>query len=557
MSSFLIIKDSVNEKDTTGGNGYSDKKMYEFLSSELTTVGYKVFSKKFAFQKQLPILSKIDNQTIDYIFIVVPERIKLSQLFDNMVLVKDDINKFLLSNNIDQSLVDKKVKLPYIIIFANKESIDVKPSKIPLFIEDIIQEGTNRNLILAKIAIIIKRHSIDRFNKYRIQKLINIFNNTQIIIIELDKNLNIIFLNKKCLEFFDLQPNSMINMSIFDLITQTEEQKKSLQHIFEYNLSNNNDTFRFEFIRAHSDIMINWLVEVKMTDGIVESIIMAGYEITKQLEVSNEVEKITTSLVSENKKLNEQIEDNKKVSEVYQKEMKLARKIQLGIIPRKFPTMPGAYITATYVPMDAVGGDFYDYFMFESSFGFILCDVCGHGIPAALVTSMTKVLSHNSSRRIFSPKDFTQTINNEINKLLIPGNFLTAVILHFDNINKTLKYTSGGHIPQILFKRKTKEIHLLQSNGPVVGIIPMAEYKETVVNNIESGDRIILFTDGITEAKNKRKELYGTKRLVESVKQHCDKELEDFRDSLLADIAQFSKGVDVDDDVSLIVIDFV
>ncbi len=555
MSSFLFIIDSKKNKEATNQN---KGKIYEFLEEELTAVGYNVLIKKFTFDDKLPIITEINKNPIDYIIIDVPKRLELSELLQLLVIQKENINELLIKRGVTQRLIDKKIKLPYIILFPEKESIDIKVSDIPVFIEDIILKNSNPNLIFAKLAILIKRHSIDNFNKFRTEKLVKIFNKSNVIIMELDENFEVKFINKKGLSFFGTDVDNIINNNYFDLLTKDEDYKKTIKYIFNYNITNNNTRISFETKSPlpSSDTIINWIAEITLSKNGVEDAILVGYETPKRTGISDKIEKIASSLANENKKLLQQLEVSKKSSEILQKEMNLARKIQHGIIPREFPPLTNAEISAIYVPMDAVGGDFYDVFKFENSFGVIIADVVGHGIPAALVTSMTKVLSHTLSRRIFSPKVFTASINNELNKLLLPGNFLTLFVLHYDNSTNIIKFASGGHLPQILYRKETHSVHLLQSTGPVIGIIPDSEYGEKTITDIKKGDRLIIFTDGITEAKNKKRELYGMDRLILSIKRHANKNIEDFKNALLDDIAIFAKGVKVDDDVSVIIVGF-
>ncbi len=555
MSSFLFIIDSKKNKEAANQN---KGKIYEFLEEELAAVGYNVLIKKFAFDDRLPVITEINKNPIDYIIIDVPKRLELSELLQLLVIQKEDINELLIKKGVTQKLIDKKIKLPYIILFPEKESIDIKVSDIPVFIEDIILKNSNPNLIFAKLAILIKRHSIDNFNKFRTEKLVKIFNKSNVIIMELGENFEVKFINKKGLSFFGDNLNNIINKNYFDLLTKDEDYKKTIKYIFNYNITNNNTRINFESKSPlpSSDTIINWIAEITLSKNGVEDAILVGYETPKRTGISDKIEKIASSLANENKKLLQQLEVSKKSSEILQKEMNLARKIQHGIIPRDFPSLTNAEISAIYVPMDAVGGDFYDVFKFENSFGVIIADVVGHGIPAALVTSMTKVLSHTLSRRIFSPKVFTASINNELNKLLLPGNFLTLFVLHYDNSTNTIKFSSGGHLPQILYRKESHSVHLLQSTGPVIGIIPDSEYGEKTITDIKKGDRLIIFTDGITEAKNKKRELYGMDRLILSIKRHANKNIEDFKNALLDDIAAFAKGVKVDDDVSVIIVGF-
>ncbi len=563
MSSFLIITDSkkTNNQNILNDENITTGEIYQFLDKQLKAIGYDIFSKKFAFETELPILTEIENKPIDYIIIDVPQRIKLSELFQKIVIKKEFLKDYSSSNNITRLLLDKKTKVPYIILFTEKESINITPNEIPVFIEDIILKNSDPNLILAKLAILIKRHSIDYYNKFKTEKLIRIFNSSNIIIIELDKNFHIKFINKKGLKTFNATYESMENKIFFDIVTKDPQYKNSIHYLFNYHLQNNKKRFNFESLIQNTkgnNVMLNWLVEVIKKGSNIENFTIVGYEITSQLKIGEEFEKYTHSLMNKNRSLKEELADIKRSTAIYKKEIHLAKRIQKGIIPRNFPNLSGAQVSATYVPMDDMGGDFYDSFPFDKSFGIVICDVVGHGIPAALVTSMTKVLTHSLSRRIFSPSDFAKNINNELYKLLIAGNFLTLFVAHYDYLNHVLKFASGGHLPQIFCRKDSGDFLLLNSTGPVMGIIPNSLYDEKHIDNVQAGDRLILFTDGITEAKNPdTKEMFGIKRLLHSIKSHYNKDINGFKESILEDVAKFNLGGKVDDDVSIMIIEFI
>jgi sigma-B regulation protein RsbU (phosphoserine phosphatase) len=120
-----------------------------------------------------------------------------------------------------------------------------------------------------------------------------------------------------------------------------------------------------------------------------------------------------------------------------------------------------------------------------------------------------------------------------------------------------IKFASGGHLPQIFCRKNSGDFILLSSTGPVMGIIPNSDYEEHHLEDVQAGDRLILFTDGITEAKNpKTKEMFGMKRLLQSIKKHYNKNINSFKESILEDVAKFNLGGKVDDDVSLMIIEF-
>jgi phosphoserine phosphatase RsbU/P len=177
------------------------------------------------------------------------------------------------------------------------------------------------------------------------------------------------------------------------------------------------------------------------------------------------------------------------------RELELAREIQHSLLPQQVPHVPGLRITGTYLPMGAVAGDFYDVVLLTDERVMVLvADVSGHGVGAALVSSMVKVAFAAESERYDDPGD----VLGGINRALI-GKFerayITACCAVFDPRRRAVQYAAAGHPPALL-RRSDGRVERLEDGGIVLTLVPAAAYRSTAVS-FAPGDRLLLFTDGL------------------------------------------------------------
>lgn len=239
------------------------------------------------------------------------------------------------------------------------------------------------------------------------------------------------------------------------------------------------------------------------------------------------------------------------------REMEIARQIQSSILPRTLPAIHGLQLTARYVPMTSVAGDFYDTLVQdENRICVLIADVSGHGVGAALIASMLKIAFASQRHLLSDPAQVLTGINRTLTDTL-ENNFVTAVCIFIDTDKGTLRYSGAGHPPVILHRRTDQTIRELSDDGMILGPFPKAEYTSTTVN-LESGDRLILYTDGITETKNAAGSFYGDTSFKTFIETHAHLAPDDFADLLLRDLITWSgkpSDESLDDDITLIVVD--
>jgi sigma-B regulation protein RsbU (phosphoserine phosphatase) len=236
-------------------------------------------------------------------------------------------------------------------------------------------------------------------------------------------------------------------------------------------------------------------------------------------------------------------------------EMETAREIQSHILPGEMPSINGLDITARYIPMSGVAGDFYDFLIEDDKKVCILvADVSGHGVGAALIGSMLKVAFASQEEHMSNPARVLEGIN-QILYGRIEGSFVTACCLFIDLENGNFSYANAGHPPSyILYKN---EICYLGNNGIILGPLHNAKY-ENMSFPLKQGERIILYTDGIIEARNRSDELFGDEQLKEFIKTHSDFSAADFSGKLIQQLYKWSgksSKDSLDDDLTLLVLD--
>jgi hypothetical protein len=234
----------------------------------------------------------------------------------------------------------------------------------------------------------------------------------------------------------------------------------------------------------------------------------------------------------------------------FNRDLQLARAIQGSLIPVKKPEIEGIELTSIYTPMTGIGGDFYDYIEFadKDSFGIFISDVSGHGVSAALIASMVKTLIMTSGDQKNSPGLLLKFIND---KLIghTNGNFVTAFYGIYNSKNKTLKYARGGHeYPMLINERGVTE---LKSDGKLLGVLSDLSFEESAIT-LNKGDKILFYTDGLTETFDADRVAYGVKLIPEIIIPVCRMGNEDFVQHIYQGLLKFCGKEIFNDDVCIV-----
>ncbi len=197
-------------------------------------------------------------------------------------------------------------------------------------------------------------------------------------------------------------------------------------------------------------------------------------------------------------------------------ELELARRMQLAILPERFPESPAFKVAARYVPMSSVAGDFYDFLgVGEGRAGILIADVSGHGVPAALIASMVKMAASSGREDAAEPGRLLEGMNRALCGNT-QGQFVTAAYVYLDAEAGEMRYAAAGHPAMLLLRGG--EVREVIENGLMLGITETAGYGQVALPMLE-GDRLILYTDGLLEARDRRGELFGEERFFGLVRE--------------------------------------
>jgi phosphoserine phosphatase RsbU/P len=238
------------------------------------------------------------------------------------------------------------------------------------------------------------------------------------------------------------------------------------------------------------------------------------------------------------------------------KELEIARGIQAGLLPEKSFSVAGLTAASRYVPATSVAGDFYDFLPKDGGLGVLIADVSGHGVPAALSASMVKVAIRAQRDWADKPAQVLTGLNSILCGSL-QGQFVTAGYLYLDPRRGALAYAGAGHPPLLVWRAGEARVESMEENGLMLGIFPEGVYK-SLNATLNSGDRFILYTDGITEAPSASGEEFGMERLKDFLQQNSGHSTQELCDLLIHQVAAWcgSRAKEQHDDLTLIVVDY-
>jgi sigma-B regulation protein RsbU (phosphoserine phosphatase) len=239
-------------------------------------------------------------------------------------------------------------------------------------------------------------------------------------------------------------------------------------------------------------------------------------------------------------------------------DLAVASEIQHAILPRVFPPFPDLAeqldIAASMTPAKDVGGDFYDFFRIDDHrIGFIIADVSGKGIPAAIFMAVSRTLIRATGIRGGSPSDCVTYSNKLLSSESVDCMFVTLFYGILDVQSGEVVYCNAGHNPPYVLKQNGDVEVLSVSKDPMVGAIDGIEYHEERFT-MEKGDALVMFTDGVTEAMNTSFEEFGEERLVETLEGVTLHSCKQIIEAVKTDVASFTKDAEQSDDLTLLVI---
>jgi len=247
----------------------------------------------------------------------------------------------------------------------------------------------------------------------------------------------------------------------------------------------------------------------------------------------------------------EEAQASKRRDAKHQREFEDARLIQRGLLPAAMPQTSGVQLASSWQPANGVGGDCFDALVFAAGgVGLTIADVAGKGVPAALLMSNLQAAVRAFAQEGAAPGSVCTSVNRLLCRNMASGRFVTFCYVRIDTTARRLTYANAGHNPPLLV-RGNGSVDLLAPSGTVLGVFAESSYEQGDFA-IAAGDRLILYTDGITEGRNPAGEEFGEDRLADTASRHRALPAEEMLAAMLKEIEAFNAGV-YEDDATLIV----
>jgi len=238
------------------------------------------------------------------------------------------------------------------------------------------------------------------------------------------------------------------------------------------------------------------------------------------------------------------------------KEMEIAKQIQLSLLPRSTPPLSGIDCAGRCVPATHIGGDYYDIFLNGDELGMVIADVSGHSVGAALIMVETRSVLRAQLQSLQRPREVVSALNELLHDDLSRAElFITMSYLSFNLKTGRLRYTNAGHPPSLLYRPASASFAELDADGLILGVQQGAIFEELTLQ-IESGDLLLLYTDGIIEAEGPSGELFGVQRLRDLLAGQHRSPAAEIIASVLDAVRTFTGEESFTDDISMLLLKF-
>jgi len=258
------------------------------------------------------------------------------------------------------------------------------------------------------------------------------------------------------------------------------------------------------------------------------------------------------SIAIENSRLLEESIEKERL----EKELDVAREIQRKILPSKNPDIENLSISSLFIPAFEVGGDYYDFFeLSNNKFAFIIADVSGKGITAAFIMAEIKGIFESLAKTIDSPREILIKANEILERTLDRKEFISAAYGVIDRYAETLTLARAGHCPVILVRDNV--VKNIRPSGLGLGLSFTDHFSDTLEEvkiNLKDNDLIVLYTDGITEAKNKELDDFGSVEFEKILLANSTKHVDEISNKVIREVSLFSQNIPQHDDITLVIL---
>lgn len=253
-------------------------------------------------------------------------------------------------------------------------------------------------------------------------------------------------------------------------------------------------------------------------------------------------------------------QDSRVEQERLQKEMQVAQEIQHALLPTTFPEIEGYDLATIYQAAKDVGGDYFDFvWIDEKTLGIVVADVSGKGVPGSLVMTMIRTAIRLESRGNSNAVDILKRVNDFVSEDVKRGMFITIFMVVLDAEKRKISFASAGHNPLILYRAREEKTYFLNPKGIPMGMqlpegVDFGGRLEADTVRLQKDDLLVIYTDGVTEAMNPKREQYGIDRFLEFIKKNAALSADDFVAELQKDLGSFTGNAPQNDDITLVAI---
>lgn len=235
------------------------------------------------------------------------------------------------------------------------------------------------------------------------------------------------------------------------------------------------------------------------------------------------------------------------------RQLEKARQLQQHLLS-EWSEIPGLRAERVFAPATEVSGDYHDLIRVSDE-EWLLCiaDVTGHGVAAAMSAAMLKTLFLQAATETSDPARLLGKLNERFSRVVLPGDFVTMLVLRWNAETRHLTYANAGHLPALV-RRSSGDIEQLTASGLMLGVVPEGEWTDAAIR-LDDGDRVLLFTDGVSEALNEQRQLFGSQRVLDLFQTTRDVSLTDAARALMTAVESHRGSVPQADDVTILVLE--
>jgi len=296
---------------------------------------------------------------------------------------------------------------------------------------------------------------------------------------------------------------------------------------------------------------------LKTMDAKSTLISKGDYSARINIKRKDEIGKLADSFNIMASSVQETITQLNKKNEEMLLDLKTAGRVQMAIYPG-FKNTNEFNISIYHSPFTYVSGDYHDIFRLKNnSYGFLVTDVSGHGVQAALVTMRLKEACRRLAPHYDTADNFLMALNNQLSDLLSNfDSYFTAFYIVYNPVKHSINYSNGSHCKAFIVSNDTGDIRSMDIFGPMLGVSSdLNTYIESGCENVKKGDKLILLTDGIIEARNAKSERLDYKLLLDYIKKHYEKNALDMLNGIIVDFKTFRGSATKFDDETMMIIE--